>query len=194
MKNEIQFEKDNHFNGKGIIDESFFVENNAQIRHWFGSAVKEFREVLEKYQKFLSNDGKILGDEKTLLIKELDDFLNCLIALYHFTDKEIDKNTFKIELANYEFRFNVSIKRNTWTGYGFYPDNFMKALLDFNKYYFKILSKDFQNLVNAFKNFPIGKEEDIPDDLEREIKNLTAILIYHILKVRFQIEKCMIND
>ncbi len=128
-----------------------------------------------------------------MLIKEIDDFFNCLVVFYVFIDEE-STETFTIDLTNFNFKLSISINRKSWKGWGKYPDSFLKALKDFNTFYFKILAEDFKNLVNAFKDFPLDIDVEIPEAIRNNIKKAAAILFFHLLKIRYQLQKCMINE
>jgi hypothetical protein len=190
MVNAINFSSDGRFEAKGTLGEDTQSIDETNIKDWFYFALKEFKEVFENYKKFLSDDGKISGDERNLLIKELDDFFNTLISLYIFITEDEDK-TFEVEIPQYGFLIHFSVYKKIWTGYGNYPESFLIAPKDFNTFLKESLSPEFKNLVESFKGYSLEKTDNLKTT---EIATSIKKLMFYILKSRFQIEKCMINS
>ncbi len=192
MRNEIIFEDDYSFKGKGTLDRNFLEINNENVKTWFPQSIKEFNEIFENYQKALSDDGKITGSERNDLISELDDFFNLLITFYIFVIEDKDK-TFEVYIPNWDFRFTCTVLKHTWTASGTYPELFLKATEDFKTFYQKSLATKFKELIIGFKDFPVQNNAEIPIETRNAIIKVLKELLYQILKIRFQIEKCMIN-
>jgi hypothetical protein len=192
MRNEIIFDDDYSFKGKGTLDKTFLRVSNENVKEWFTRSIKEFNEIYENYQKALSDDGKILSSERNDLISELDDFFNLLLTFYIFIVEDKDK-TFEVYVPNWDFRFTATVLKHTWTASGIYPELFLKATEDFNTFYKNTLSKKFKEFISAFKDYPISENAKVPEKVRFVIQKIISELFYFILKIRFQIEKCMIN-
>ncbi len=197
MRNEIIFFDDYSFKCKGTLNKNFLEITDDNVRGWFSQSVKEFNEIFENYQKALSDDGKITGPERSELMSELDDFFNLLITFYIFIVEDKDK-TFEVYIVSRDFRFTCSIVKHNWTASGSYPELFLKATHDFKIFYQNILYENFKKLISEFKDFPVqdlGCEDTTIDPYKRNsLLSIIEELFYQVLKIRFQIEKCMIND
>lgn len=192
MRNEIIFDNDYSFKGKGTLDKNYLEINNENVKKWFPQSIKEFNEIFENYQKALSDDGKITGPERSELITELDDFFNLLITFYIYVIEDKDR-TFEIYLPNWDFRFTCTVLKYTWTSTGNYPELYLSATEDFRTFYQNTLAKKFKELITGFKDFPIQDDAEIPPHARNAVSKILKELVYYVLKIRFQIEKCMIN-
>jgi hypothetical protein len=193
MRNEIVFKNDSTFTGKGTFKDEYAVLDKEQAKAWFPKAVTEFNEIFENYQIALSDDGKITGDERISLINELDDFLNILISLYDYIGN-IPEKIYDIDLMAFNFRIKINIIKNIWIANGYYPDTFLKATEDFKAFFAGKLAPEFKLLVSLFKTYPFCNEAEIPHHEKEKVKLAISRLIHLIFKIRFQIEKCIINE
>lgn len=193
MKNEMTFDNDYNFQAKGFLNEEYSRLDHEKIRGWLNAAIKELNEILENYKISLADDGKITGEERSRLMKEIDDFFNILISFYVYITEDEDK-IFEINIPNYDFRITISVTKNIWTGHGIYPEAFMQAPKNFLNYYKETITWEFKNLISTFKDFPLDDLSKVPRDVLIQLKQTLKKLVYHLLKTRFQIEKCMINE
>ncbi len=193
MPNEIHFSNEYSLSGKGILNPRFIELDELNVKHWFPIAVQEFNDVFDSYQLALSDDGKITGEERTDIMNELDDFFNLLVSFYVYINEDPVKS-FNISIMGYNFNMNVSIVQNIWTINGNYSEAFLSATENFKIFFTNRLVKDFRELVFQFKEYPAGEEHISKPVIREKMKDTCTRLLYNTLKIRFQLERCMIND
>lgn len=193
MPNEIHFSNEYTLSGKGVLNPRFIELDELNVKHWFPIAVQEFNDVFDSYQLALSDDGKITGEERTDIMNELDDFFNLLVSFYVYINEDPVKS-FNISIMGYNFNMNVSIVQNIWTINGNYSEAFLSATENFKIFFTNRLVKDFRELVFQFKEYPAGEEHISKPVIREKMKDTCTRLLYNTLKIRFQLERCMIND
>lgn len=193
MPNEIHFSNEYTLSGKGVLNPRFIELDELNVKHWFPIAVQEFNDVFDSYQLALSDDGKITGEERTDIMNELDDFFNLLVSFYVYINENPVKS-FNISIMGYNFNMNVSIVQNIWTINGNYSEAFLSATENFKIFFTNRLVKDFRELVFQFKEYPAGEEHISKPVIREKMKDTCTRLLYNTLKIRFQLERCMIND
>jgi len=122
--------------------------------------VTEIRDIPEKYKFYMSNDGQLIGQEKSNLVSELTDILSSLVYLiYRIPFGKISRPTLSVETIG--FRLSASINESDWTGQGQVGPALFKTCSSFAQMYQQDLTPRLQRCVKEFAVVGLEKTPDL---------------------------------
>lgn len=189
MANIISFSGDStQWEGSGEI--SPIMKNFSSFSNWINMVTAEFQDILSRYEASILDDGVIDIMEKKLIIKELDEFFNYLVALrFYLIGKE---NTYKVENEKYGYNYSISRTDEGWEGEGIFLKNYKLNLQRFGDWYKTELLKKFDNFTSIYRKVV---EDGLIDESERaELYKILDHFIFELLIVRYYINKGIWNE
>ncbi len=175
MPNEIVFFGDPiQWKGSGKFTPEMI--NFTDLNQWINKVTFEFQNVISKYQIAMKNDGLIDIIEKKQILKEYDEFFNCLIALRFHLLNGIPQYT--VEDENFGFTYSFEKNKNEWEGEGAFQKQYKLHLDRFSQWYENVMLKKFDSFAALYRK---TVEDGVIDDSEK--KQLYEIIDYFVFEL-----------
>jgi len=114
MKLKITFYPGGQWEGGGMLPSR--LQDFSRLADWIRRFLEEVKDLKEHYTASLINDGKILGQEKANIIKEMDEVISGLLLFRRYLT---EKNPARITAGDGStFKYNIQIFDSLWTGNG----------------------------------------------------------------------------
>ena len=114
MKLKITYYSGGSWEGGGMIPVR--LQDLSGLAGWIAVFLKEVADLRVNWTAAVSNDGRMLGQEKANLVKEMDEIIAGLILFRCYLT---DGNPASITSGDgRSFKYNIQILDNLWTGNG----------------------------------------------------------------------------
>ena len=188
------FEVDRELNitGRGsLINEMKGLEQLA-LGPCIQIAMSSFKEINELYLKAISNDGRIIGSERSDLIDSIDSFFDTLILAWMSLNPRNTENSILIENKKHNFRLLIEEKNKIWNVTGRITGIMITPVKNFREIYGSKLAPQIIELLQTYRE---AVADRVIDDTEKDalMKGIRQVL-YYTLFLRLQLERCLIND
>jgi hypothetical protein len=139
----------------------------------------------------MSNDEQIIGTERSDILNRVDLLFDMMILIWRNIVPPISDETIHIENKQYKFRMDIFETNGIWKASGTMTPNMTRAVTNFQDIYHKQLAPAVIGLLNTYKQ---ACEDHVIDDSEKEslVKGVKQVL-YYVLFLRLQLEKCLIS-
>lgn len=184
VSNQIKvFSNASRWEGKGKFTPHML--DFSDFDRWINMATLEFRNVVSRYEASVEDDNRIDIMEKNLLIKELDQFMNCLIAFRFHLNEPIE--TFTAQNQKYGFGFSMKKDDEGWSGEGAFGKQYGVKAENFQIWYEKNMLKKFNEFGSFYRKATADK---IIDNTEKKkFCEILDLFIFEILIVRYYLYK-----
>jgi len=177
MAYTILFNPDGSWHSKGKFPQ--MLKDMTNIALWTRVFFKEFNEVGKKYSNFISNDGRLVGQEKISLIKELDDVISGLILFRAYITNE-KKGTILSLKNKFNFVFTFNFDEFGWNASGKVDHKYGFNIKNFMVWYNGMMGK----LKEVFTSYSDFMSDDILDQTETEkLCRLLDFIIFEIIVI-----------
>lgn len=169
--------------GSGDLTDTMLDFTNFD--RWLNMITMEFRNVITRYGAAVRDDGVIDVMEKKLIVKELDEFFNCLIALrFHLMKSDTE---FTIADDKYGYTYTIRKTETGWGGEGFFSKSYRLNMDKFENWYQDTMLKRFDEFSGLYRKIV---EDGKIDAKEAESMNgILDHLIFELLVVRHYINR-----
>jgi len=189
-----QFHIDDKLNlsGSGSLREVMKFTGDDSLSSNITTAIKAFKSIDTMYKKAMSNDGQIIGTERSDILYRVDLLFDIMILIWRNIVPPISDDMIHIENKQYKFRMDIIETNGIWKASGSMTPNMTRAAANFQDIYHKKLAPAVIALLNTYKQ---ACEDHVIDDSEKEslVKGVKQVL-YYVLFLRLQLEKCLISS
>ncbi len=152
----------------------------SNFSNWMNNITMEFRNVVDRYDAAMSDDGRIDIAEKSHIVKELDEFMNCLTALrFHLVEPN---ERFSVENKKFGFAYSIEKDGEGWKGEGRFTKKYKIRMEKFSSWYEKVMLKQFQTLSETYKK--VTADEFIDNQEREQLFAIVDVFFFEILLVR----------
>lgn len=182
MHNELEHHSDGSFQAIGSLPGQG-GSPPREIAQILGDFVKAMHAVRSLYGKLIADDGKLIGQERFELTNSLDTALNHLILLRARFEGENDFSAINIK---YDYRLNVRITGQKWSGHGLLGRYQKVNFKSFEMWLSRVLKERLTELIQFYAS---AQADGIIDSRERIVLNRAVDrLIFGIILVRLNIQ------
>ncbi len=163
------------------------------LANCISKSIEAFQLIDKEYKKAIGNDGKIIGTERTDLLNRVDMLLDIVIITWRnlVGGLAAKESHIRIDNPEFDFWFQIHEANGIWKANGHFTPNMNKPVKNFIEIYSNRLAPEVIKLLQTYK---AACEDNVIDDAEREsLKKGIKQVIYYILFLRFQLEKCFIE-
>ncbi|MCP4137371.1 MAG: hypothetical protein GY754_40765 [bacterium] len=174
-----------NWKGKGSFNAEVLDFDNFD--NWIKMASGKFKMVVARYEEMQRSGDTSDYLERTLMLHDLNRFLNCLIALrFHVLDKY---SNFGVENKEYGFAFSIKNIEDRWEGEGSFTKKYRFKIEKIGRWYEKFLSTKMETLRTLYNSIygESSKTEEGSKEKLYELWKTIDLLIFHILIVRHNI-------
>jgi hypothetical protein len=182
---KVNFFKDGRFKVEGFIDIS---PSKYKLKSLFEIIVKKAGDIKEVYTKTISNDGKIVGNERSMIISEIDTFFKLLMMFRVYLNSSVEdyealyEINNKVEIEFFASRFKCS---------GFIKSEESEVSRTFGSWYDKIMIEQLKMLVHSYKT--ACEDGIITVDELKSLNILLDEILYQLVVIRYQVEYMVIS-
>ena len=159
---KITFTSNATWEGGGNIHPA--LRDLTDLYKWIKNFLDIFVDIRKKYDKYITNDGILVGQEKANLIFALEEIIGGLLLFRQYID-----NGKKTEISSHRnslpFAFLLKITLPNWQGSGKLPHQQNYTLDSFADWHNDVL---LNNVKTMFTKYTQAMSDGILDDRERE--------------------------
>ncbi len=188
-RTEIEITSEGYVHASGYFRITADEPSTGNWKAELSRLVEETSQIRETYGKAMSDDGRLVGDERFRLIEELDDVMDHLIIIRSLI---AEKTSFTItdSTINYHHQLNIRIQKKDWEADG--------TVGYFRKINFKKFGEWLKNLIEKLqvliRSLAQAASDGVIDEVERNSLNkILDRMIFSVLIVRHQIERAEIE-
>ena len=154
--------------------------NFSDLSQWLNRVTFEFQNVISKYQTAIKNDGIIDIIEKKQILKEYDEFFNCLIALrLHLLHGIVQ---YEVNDDSFGFAYTIKKLKSGWEGEGIFQKQYKLHMDRFEQWYQNIMLKKFDHFASSYRD---SIKDGVIDETEKEeLYDVIDYFIFELLLVR----------
>lgn len=184
-------DKELNINGRGSLMKVLRELESNDLGTCIRQAMGCFKEINEAYIKAVSNDGKIIGSERSDILEWIDFFFDILILSWKSLDKYAQECTISIENSKHKMRLLIEEKNSLWSMTGRITPPMITPVKNFREIYGNKLAPQIIELLQTYRE---AVADRVIDDEEKDAlrKGIRQIL-YYTLFLRLQLERCLIN-
>lgn len=96
-----------HLGEKGDFESSWNCNsryNKTALNDLLKTLLSEYKSSITEYERIISNDGKLIGNEKILMIRVLSEMIQCLVFSRDLINKNYAKNKYSNPKLSISFR------------------------------------------------------------------------------------------
>ena len=194
-KTSFQVDRELNVTGKGTLTNAARIIGNLNLGSILTGSIGAYQNIDREYKKAISNDGKIVGKERTDILLQIDTFLDMLFILIRALDVDrlrVKETNFLLENRHSGFRLQVREKNNIWNAEGKLNVFMTHPVKNFRDIYNNKLAPE---IIDLLKKYGKASEDGVIDVKEMdELRKGAKQVIYYTLFLRFQVEKCLINS
>ena len=188
MSYGLVFNIDGSWHGRGKFPAT--LKDMSNMRKWVIKFFQEFNQVGNKYSKYMSNDGVLLGQEKVNLVNELDEVMGGLVMFRAFLTG--NKESRFIALDNkYGYTFSFIFDTLGWDGSGKILNKYVFNIKNFKEWYNAVMEKlkeVFTKYLNSIR------DKEISDEELTSINLLLDFLIFDLVVIEKKLVTTDINN
>ncbi len=187
----FDYDPDLYIDAGGSLGKAMRLAKPNSLTTSITSAIEVFKQIDDLYVESVSNDGRILGTERTELLNIIDLLFNLMVLIWKNLDGAAGDTYIKIENRQVQFLLNIHESNGLWKGSGRLTPIMVKPAKNFKAIYTKKLSPEVINFLKTYKSACEDNtiDENEKDDLRKGIRQV----LYYTLFLRLQIEKCLID-
>lgn len=184
MANLISFfEDEKQWEGSGDI--TAIMKNFSNFNNWINMVTAEFQDILARYEASILDDGEIDIMEKKLIIKEIDEFFNYLLALrFYLMGKD---NVYTVRNEKYGYIYTISRTDEGWKGKGEFNKNYRLNFKKFTDWYQIELPEKFSNFTLLYRK--VVEHRTIDNSERDKLYDILDHFIFELLIIRYYINK-----
>ncbi|MCP4132955.1 MAG: hypothetical protein GY754_18465 [bacterium] len=177
--------------GSGSLTHAMHFVGKNVLANTITKSIEAFRLIDKEYRKAMSNDGKIVGTERTDILDRIDLLLNMMILVWQNLETTSEESHICIENKEHNFTMEFFVNKVLWKAQGHLTPNMNRPVKNFHEIYSSKLAPQVISLLQTYKE---ACEDHIIDDDERaSLRKGIKQVLYYVIFLRFQLEKCFIN-
>lgn len=178
MPSKLVFSLNGKWSGGSQIPDNLREIDDFSL--WSKNFINTLKHLGKLYKKFIQNDGVLVGQEKASLVEELDNILGGIWVLRRYLTEDQARSFDSIE-STYHFRSKIQIDEPTWSGEGWFSNNYIFTITNFKDWYNEILMKKVSLF---FQMYAAALEDNIITPEERkELIQFVETIAFHILVI-----------
>ncbi len=187
----FDYDPDLYITAGGSLGKAMRMAKKNDLSSSITSAIEVFKQIDDLYAQSVSNDGRIVGTERTELLNIIDILFNLMVLIWKNLDGSGGDTHIKIENKQVHFLLNIHESNGLWKGSGRLTPIMVKPAKNFKALYTGKLSPE---VVNFLKTYKEACEDNTIDEKEKEdLRKGIRQVLYYTLFLRLQIEKCLID-
>lgn len=191
-KTVFEVDKKLNLKARGSLGQALRSLREASLSNCIMQSVSAFNQIDKEYRKAMANDGVIMGSERTDIIQKIDLFFDLLLLTWKHLERKPRDVSFQIENRETAFFFSLVENNNLWRASGRISPTFLSPAANFRVLYRGRLAPDIIDLLNRYK--AVFADRKLNEEEVVEIKEEIKQMVYDILLLRFQLEKCLIDS
>ncbi len=177
------FSGDNQWNGSGEFPQG--LRQLSPLQKWIKNFAQEFSRIEEIYRKYIGNDGKLVGQEKGSLLRELNRILGGLILFRRYVSVG-QPSGFTSRHTRRDYHFSITFTGGSWHGEGTLGRADSYDISTFAAWY-KDMAGGIREL---FQLYGQCLEDRILENRERQdLQEKTEYLIYQVLAIQRELHQ-----
>jgi hypothetical protein len=188
----IFFEVDNklNFQIELLIDP---VLKEMDTRRLFRSIIAIAKKIQLQYAIFIKKEGKILGQERTQLIEQLD-YLFAFLSVLRDKLRERFSSGSQIKL-NYQDKVFINHQYNKFRVIGKFRKDDLFGIENFNKGYEVLIRKGIKELMVKYKDLKITrKNKKRLLNKAKDVYQSFDDILYNVIVMRYNLQNCLIDS
>lgn len=188
----FEVDKELFVQGSGSLGQALRIIGNNTLSNAITKSIQAFQEIDVSYKKAVANDGKIIGTERSDILFRTDILFDLMIISWKILSEGETEYRIKIENKKNDFNIDIIESNGIWKLNGHLTPNMNKPVKNFTEIYNTKLAPE---VINLLQNYKKACEDGVLDGDEKELlkKGIKQVL-YYVLFLRFQLEKCLINN
>lgn len=180
-----KYTKDGRFKIEGSFEHNL---GKYKLKDLFSSLIKESSEIKDAYLKAISNDGVIVGNERSEIISEVDDFFKQVVIFRQFINASLRHRD---PFEEIDFKVNLDFFASRFTATGYIKAIDIQVTINFAKWYDEKVVQGLKDLIETYR---AACEDGVitVDEIVTLNEKIDEIL-YQLLVIRFQIEYMIIS-
>lgn len=150
---------------------------------WIKNYSHEMGNLEDLYVKYMQNDGKLVGQEKGILIRKLNDLAGGLILFRRYITPG-NPASFTTRQTTRTFQFTITMNTQAWTGEGTVGYHGTYHTSSFAAWY-KDFCGGFRNLLQLYGT--CLEDKILTEEESRSLQEATEDLLYQILVIQRQL-------
>lgn len=178
--------------GSGSLGQAmrFLKENTLAVA--IPKSIEAFQEIDKQYRKAVANDGKIIGTERTDILDRVDLLMDIMILAWKQTGNRGEECRIRVENKEKNFLFEITEANGLWKASGRLTPSMTRPAKNFNELYNARLAPEIIALLKTYRE---ACADNVIDQNEKEsLRHNIKQVIYYVLFLRFQLEKCLISE
>lgn len=159
---KITFTSNGTWEGGGNIHPA--LRDLSDLYKWIKNFLEIFVDIRKKYDKYICNDGTLVGQEKANLIFALEEIIGGLLLFRQYISKG-KKTEITSNKSSLPFAFLLKITLPNWQGKGKLPYQKNYNMDSFANWHNDVLLKDVKTM---FTKYTQAMSDGVLDDKERE--------------------------
>lgn len=179
------------FGGGSLGQALRFLKENT-LSSAISRSIEAFQEIDKQYRKAVANDGKIIGTERTDILDRVDMLMDIMIIAWKHTGNRGEECRIRIENKDRNFLFEIAEANGLWKATGRLTPGMTRPAKNFNDLYNARLAPEIIALLKTYRD---ACADNVIDQDEKEaLRHNIKQVIYYVLFLRFQLEKCLISE
>jgi hypothetical protein len=177
------FGEDFYLKAKGRFGRGFKHTKGKDMHSILVSLVHLTNSIKKEYGKCVSNDGRIVGTERSVLLKKTDSLIQMIILCIR--DFLLDETINIASDSGNSMQLTISFEQDAWSLTGMMPYNFLEYEGTLARYYQEVLLKNLTCFFLELKKASVdrviaSKEREIIISMLRDVL-IGALKMYYLL-------------
>jgi hypothetical protein len=162
MPLNINFDKKGRWTGTARLPSH--LQDISDLKTWISNFLLLTKKIGKTYIKLMSNDQKLVGQEKAILVSKMSSLFGALVLLRKYlTDGEQEE--FRSLKNSYNYEFHVKTDSINWYGKGWFGSKYTHKLTDFRTWYNDVILKKIRE---ALQRYALSMGDSVFTDEERD--------------------------
>jgi hypothetical protein len=186
----IFFEVDTklNFNIELMIDPLLKEMDLSQL---FKNTITIATKIQKQYDVFMKKEGKILGQERTQLIEDLDSLFCFLVILHDRLKKNISIEDIYSNKVNY--RVPIYVKFNKFVSQGKLRNDDLFSIENFSRGYEVLILNKIKELLLYYKNTRSTTGNNKSLEGFEELYRTFDEIFYNLIVMRYNLQNCLVD-